>query len=79
MSADYMVKCSRQRCGHVHAESLRVEVPHKVFPDSTTTTCPLCGCDSVYYLKHGPRGMVHARLGERDQWLRAPAESDVSP
>jgi len=85
MSANYLVKCSKCRCGHIHAESERFWVQDKGMPiDSKTSRCPKCDCDSVYYLKRGKReGMVPASAGERDQWLTAtpggPAMSEQIP
>jgi hypothetical protein len=78
---NYLVRCSKSRCGHIHAESLRVWVRDKDSPlDSKTSTCPLCGCDSVYHLKRGKRGgLVNAGFSSQAEWMTAPQECEVSP
>jgi hypothetical protein len=77
---DYLVKCCKSRCGHIHANSLRVWVPDPSFRGASLSTCPQCGGDSVYHLVRGKRGgLVPAKQRQQDQWLTAPAESEVSP
>lgn len=77
---NYLVKCIRRKCSLVHAESTRKWVPDGFDATSKTSVCPDCGCDSVYHLHRGKRGgMVPSNFKHRDEWLTAPAESEVSP